>query len=181
MKTVITAATLAVAVVTPAHAEIIESSVGGFATRHSAVVTADRRAVWNALLQPENWWSHTWSNDSGNLRLEARAGGCFCETLPAADGWAAGSVEHMRVVFVQPGSTLRMSGSLGPLQSEGLAGTLTVTLEDEEAGTRITWEYVTGGETRFDLAQIAPVVDSVQGEFLADLVAEVGDAVDDPG
>ncbi len=157
-----------------ASAEIIESADGGFATRHSAVVDADRATVWQALLHPENWWGHTWSDNSANLRLEGQAGGCFCETLPAVDGWPAGSVEHMRVIFVQPGSALRMSGSLGPLQTEGLAGTLSVTLADEGEGTRIIWEYITGGHTRFPLAQIAPVVDDVQAEFLSGLVDQVG-------
>ncbi|MDE1468001.1 SRPBCC family protein [Aurantiacibacter sp. D1-12] len=157
-----------------ASAEIVESHGDGFATRHTAVVEADRATVWQALLHPENWWSHTWSDSSANLRLDAFAGGCFCETLPANDGWPAGSVEHMRVVFVQPGSTLRMSGSLGPLQTEALAGTLSVSLADEGEGTRITWEYITGGQSRFPLDQIAPVVDSVQAEFLGGLVENLG-------
>ena len=170
----------AAAIAQPAAADIVESSESGFATRHTALVEADRATVWNELLHPERWWSHTWSDDPANLRLEARAGGCFCETLPAVDGWPAGSVEHMRVVFVQPGSTLRMSGSLGPLQSEGLVGTLTVTLEEVEGGlTRITWGYITGGQAHFDLAQIAPVVDRVQGEFLGGLVDAVGGAVEE--
>lgn len=80
----------------------------------------------------------------------------------------------MRVVFVRPGSELRMSGSLGPLQTEGLAGTLSVTLAEEADSARITWHYVTGGQSRINLMQISPVVDRVQGEFLAGLVAAVG-------
>ena len=158
----------------PATAEVVESAHGGFATRDVAVVAADRQTVWNELVHPENWWSHTWSDDSANLHLDAQAGGCFCETIPAADGWPAGSVEHMRVLTVMPGSTLRMSGSLGPLQSEGLTGTLTITLEDVDGGTRITWDYITGGEARFDPAQFGPVVDGVQSEFLGGLVARLG-------
>ncbi|GAA5051971.1 SRPBCC family protein [Erythrobacter westpacificensis] len=165
----------------PASAEVVESSTGGFATHDSAVVAADRQAVWEALIHPEDWWSHTWSNDSANLSLDPRAGGCFCETLPAADGWGEGSVEHMRVITVMAGSTLRMSGSLGPLQAEGLTGTLTVTVEDAGAGTRISWDYVTGGEARFPAAQFAPVVDSVQTEFLTALVDRLGGAVEEPG
>lgn len=163
----------------PASAEVIESSHGGFATRDVAVVAADRQTVWNALIHPEDWWSHTWSDDSANLRLDARAGGCFCETIPATGGWPAGSVEHMRVIMVMPGSTLRLVGSLGPLQSEGLTGTLTVTLADEGEGTRITWDYITGGEARFDPGQFGPVVDGVQSEFLGGLVRHVGGLADE--
>ncbi len=163
----------------PVAAEIIESEHGGFASTHSAVVAADRAAVWEELVRPERWWSHTWSNDAANLQLDASAGGCFCETLPATDDWPAGSVEHMRVVMVMPGNTLRMSGSLGPLQAEGLVGTLTVTLTDESAGTRITWDYITGGQARFPVEQFGPVVDSVQAEFLGGLVSRMGGEVDE--
>ncbi len=170
--------TVAALAVSSARAEVVDSSTGGFATHNSAVVAADRRAVWDALIHPEGWWSHTWSNDSANLSLEPRAGGCFCETLPDTAGWGEGSVEHMRVITVMPGSTLRMAGSLGPLQPEGLAGTLTVTLEDVDGGTRINWDYVTGGQARFPAVQIAPVVDRVQSEFLAALVAHVGGPVE---
>ncbi|RIV89189.1 SRPBCC domain-containing protein [Aurantiacibacter zhengii] len=171
-------ATLAVLAASSARAEVVDSSSGGFATHDSAVVAADRRAVWDALIHPEGWWTHTWSDSSANLSLDARAGGCFCETLPNTAGWGEGSVEHMRIITVMPGSVLRMAGALGPLQSEGLAGTLTVTLEDVDTGTRISWDYVAGGQARFPADRIAPVVDRVQSEFLAALVAHVGGPVE---
>lgn len=169
----------ALVVASPASAEVIESAHGGFASTHSVIVSADRAEVWRELVHPENWWSHTWSDDSANLRLDAHAGGCFCETIPAADGWPAGSVEHMRILSVMPGTMLRMSGSLGPLQAEGLVGTLTVTLAEEGNNTRITWDYITGGEARFPVAQFGPMVDGVQAEFLGGLVARLGGAVEE--
>lgn len=180
MRFIVSAAVLAIAVVGPtgAHAEVIESEHGGFASSHTVLVAADRAQVWRELVHPENWWSHTWSNNSANLRLDAHAGGCFCETIPATEGWPAGSVEHMRVITVMPGNTLRMSGSLGPLQAEGLTGTLTVTLAEEGEGTRITWDYITGGQARFDPAALAPVVDGVQAEFLGGLVDRLGGPVE---
>ncbi len=174
----ISASLFACSLSAPAAAEVVESATGGFATHDEAVVSADRKVVWQELVQPENWWSHTWSDDARNLSLEPVAGGCFCEAIPAQGDWPEGSVEHMRVIVVIPGSLLRMSGSLGPLQSEGLVGTLTVTLDDEGMGTRISWDYVTGGEARFSPAQFAPVVDGVQSEFLAALVERLGGAVD---
>ena len=76
----------------------------------------------------------------------------------------------MHVLTAIPGRTLRMSGALGPLQAEGLIGTLTVTLEPSDSGTRITWDYLVDGEARFPVAEFAPVVDGVQGEFLGELV-----------
>lgn len=163
---------------TSASAEIVESAHGGFASTHSVLVAADRGEVWRELLHPEGWWSHTWSGDPANLRLDAYAGGCFCETIPAVDGWPAGSVEHMRVLSVMPGTMLRLSGSLGPLQAEGLTGTLTVTLSAEGEHTRITWDYITGGEARFPVAQFGPVVDGVQAEFLDALVERLAGPVE---
>ncbi len=169
---------------TPAAAEVVESDHGGFASTHSVVVDADRQAVWRELVHPETWWSHTWSDNPANLRLDVRAGGCFCETIPAANGWSAGSVEHMRVIAVFPGTMLRMSGSLGPLQAEGMVGTLTVTLADEDVGggegTRITWDYITGGEAHYPPGSLANIVDSVQAEFLGGLVGRLGGAVEMP-
>lgn len=163
----------------PVAAQSVEGDADGFASSNSALVAAPRIEVWRELVHPENWWAHTWTDNSANLHLEATAGGCFCETIPATDGWPAGSVEHMRVVMVMPGSVLRMSGSLGPLQSEGLAGTLTVTLSDEGEGTRIQWDYVTGGHSRIDLEMLAPIVDNVQREFLDGLVGRLGGAVEE--
>lgn len=170
----------ATAITAPAQAEIVESEHGGFASTNSVLVAADRAAVWRALVHPEDWWSHSWSGDSANLRLDPQAGGCFCEVLPAADGWPSGSAEHMRVLTVMPGTMLRMSGALGPLQSEALAGTLTVTLFEQEEGTLITWDYITGGESRFALETFGPLVDGVQAEFLGELAAQLGGAIEQP-
>ena len=62
-----------------------------------------------------------------NMRIEPKPGGCFCEAVPAGRR-SGGEIEHMRVIYVAPGSTLRMSGGLGPLQSEAVTGVLTMTL-----------------------------------------------------
>ena len=158
----------------PAQAEIVESTYGGFASVRTATVAADAQTVWRELLHPEYWWSHTWSDNSANLSLHAQAGGCFCETIPATQDIPAGSVEHGRVLTIMPYRTLRLAGALGPLQTEGLAGTLTVDLRSGEGGTQIIWSYVIGGQSRFDLGEMADVVDQVQGEFLGGLVARLG-------
>jgi hypothetical protein len=83
---------------------------------------------------------HTWSGDARNLRLDAHAGGCWCETLPAG-----GSVEHARVVFAMPGRVLRASGGFGPLQSEPVSAVLTVTLKPIATGTEIAMRYAVAG------------------------------------
>ena len=77
----------------------------------------------------------------------------------------------MRVVMVQPNQMLRLTGALGPLQSEGLAGALTWQLEESEGGTRITQTYSVGGHMQFDRETLAPVVDGVVREQLDRLAA----------
>lgn len=162
----------------PASAEVVRSETGGFASSNSVVVGADRAATWAMLVEPQMWWTHSWSNNSANLSLDPRAGGCFCEVIPNPEGGAPGSAQHARVVMVMPQSTLRMVGSFGPPQSEGLAGTLTVTLSEVEQGTAIRWDYVIGGQWRMSAEQMAPVVDRVQAEFLGALADALGGPVE---
>ena len=167
----------------PASAEVIASSESGFVTRAAAEVPADPAATWAALIAPQNWWNkaHTFSGDSANLYLDAQGGGCFCEKVPLKDGapgTRGGSVAHMRVVYADPGKALRMVGSLGPLQSEALTGTLTISLKPDGAGTRIVMEYVVGGYMRYKVEEIAPAVDKVLAEQLAGLSASLGATAD---
>ncbi len=171
-----------------AHAEMASSTSNGFVVRHTVDVRGTPEAAWAKLIVPSGWWSsgHSWSGDAKNMTLDARAGGCFCEVLPAvtaapASGTtparaasAAGSAEHMRVVQAQPGKVLRMSGGLGPLQSEPLTGVMTITLRPHQGGTRILFEYVVGGYMRFDTATIGPAVDRVIGEQAAGLRTLIG-------
>ena len=175
------AASPVLALASPAAAEVVQSTPGGFASHHEAVVATPPAETWAMLVEPQRWWSHTWSDNSANLRLVPQAGGCFCEVIPATgDDALSGSVEHARVVAVFPYRMLRMVGALGPLQSEGLAGTLTVTLAPEEEGTRIAWDYVIGGQSRTRLETFAPVVDGVNGAFLGGLVDALGGEVTAP-
>lgn len=174
--TLLLAALMLTAPALPARAEVAAQSDAGFVIKQSVEVAADQQAVWKALIAPAKWWSsdHTWSHDAANLYLDAQATGCFCEKLPKpADAPAdqrIGSVEHMHVIFADPQrGVLRMSGSLGPLQSEAANGTLTFTLVKTDTGTRIDLEYVVGGYMRFKPEEIAPAVDTVLGQQLASL------------
>lgn len=171
---------LALLLAVPGQAEVIARSDNGFVTRHVTEVTASPEEAWKQLLDPAAWWNgeHSFSGDAKNLSLDARAGGCFCETLPGEGekGWLhpRGGVEHMRVVFVDQDKALRMTGALGPLQSEALQGTLTITLKPIDGGTRLTWEYVVGGFMRYKPEQIVPAVDKVIGEQLTRLAEKLG-------
>ena len=148
--------------VAPVQARVASSTAGGFHVSHSATVAATPEAIWAQLVHPEKWWSkaHSWSGDATNFSLEVKPGGCFCEKLPGG-----GFVEHARVIYTAPGKLLRLSGGLGPLQGEAVAGTLTITIKTGEAqSSTLEFDYVVGGYARFDLKELAPVVDGVVGE-----------------
>lgn len=159
MRRLLVLASLAMAA--PAGAKVTGQTAAGFATAGSVEIAALPKTVWSALVHPAGWWNaqHSWSGNAANLSLSPRAGGCFCETLPNG-----GSVEHMRVIYADPGHLLRMRGALGPLQGEGLSATLTVTLEPSAQGTKLAWSYKVGGYTDLPLAQIVPAVDGVVTE-----------------
>lgn len=167
MRALIFAALFAVSLAAPAAAGVT-TSANGFVAENKAVVSASPVEVWAALTTPSRYWNpeHSYSGVAANFALDARAGGCFCEAL--ANG---GSIEHMRVVLVMPGEVLRLSGGLGPLQPEGVAGSLTWALKPAPGGTEITQTYVVGGNMRFDVAATAPLVGQVLNEQLTRLAA----------
>jgi len=164
----------------PVAAEVASSTEGGFVSHNEVLVAASARAAWVAMLSPADWWNgdHTYSGNPVNLFVRAASGGCFCETIPGTGDDPHGEIEHMRVVYIAPYSTLRMSGGLGPLQSEAVTGVLTMTLAPAGDMTRITWDYVVGGYMRMPMAELAPLVDRVVGEQLFRLAAHLGHKVD---
>jgi uncharacterized protein YndB with AHSA1/START domain len=143
-----------------AQAEVREARDGMFLIERSIATTAAPAAAYVALVRVSGWWdpAHSWSGAAKNLRLEPKAGGCFCEKLP--DG---GSVEHARVVFAQPGKMIRLEGALGPLQDMAVTGVLTFKLEPDSAGTKITMSYRVSGALAMDATKLVPLVDQVLG------------------
>ena len=185
MKNSILLAVCGTLVAVPANAEIKAQSDAGFVVGHTAEVLAKPEEVWKRLLVPKDWWNpaHSWSGKTEGFYIDAQAGGCFCELLQdkATDGSVKprGSVEHMRVLFTDSGKVLRMSGALGPLQSEAMQGTLTVAMEPlkEGAGTRISLSYVVGGYMRYKIADIAPAVDAMLGDQFQRMIKPMGKVV----
>jgi hypothetical protein len=171
------AALLALAGAAPAQAEVTASSEAGFVSHNEAMVRASPEQAWAMLVSPSQWWnsSHTYSGNAANMTMDARAGGCFCERVPASET-PDGEIEHMRVIYTSPYSSLRLSGGLGPLQSEPVNGVLTVTLKMEGEGTRIAFDYAVGGFMRMSMTEMAPLVDSVVGEQLQRLAEQLGKA-----
>ena len=153
----------------PASADLVASTPAGFEVQHRVTVAAAPAAVWPVLTDPARWWSpaHTYSGDARNLSFDLRPGGCFCERLPE------GGVEHLRVVQVRMREQLRLAGALGPLQGDGVAGALTLSLRPSGKGTEIVLRYIVGGWRPGGMESIGTAVDKVLGEQLARLAATV--------
>ena len=82
----------------------------------------------------------------------------------------------MRVIQAYPEVALRMSGALGPLQSEPVTGILTIALSEVDGGTRVVFEYNVGGQMRYPEEVISTAVDGVmtlQLSRLADLLGVI--------
>ncbi|HVY90932.1 MAG TPA: SRPBCC domain-containing protein [Hyphomonadaceae bacterium] len=152
----------------PAYADVVDRQPAGFAISQSAHIAATPDKVYAALIQPAKWWNpaHTFSRNAAHLSLEAKAGGCFCESLAGG-----GSVQHGVVTYVAPGAALRLRGPLGPLEAEGMEGVLTFTLKADGAGTRITVEDSVGGYAKSGLGQWPDLTDQVLAEQVTRLQA----------
>ncbi|WP_380872696.1 ATPase [Sphingomonas sp. DBB INV C78] len=154
-------AAIALIATTPAAAEVISSTPTGFQVSRTITVTASPAEAYAALVRVGDWWNgeHTYSGKAANLSIDARPGGCFCETLPNGGG-----VEHGRILYADPGKVLRFSGSLGPLQGDAIAGTMTWAISAEGGATKIKQTYVAGGYTGTGFQKLAPLVDQVLSE-----------------
>jgi len=154
-------ATVALLIPMAAPTAVTQSSPDGAIVVHHFPIAASPQAAWNVLVHPELWWpsDHTWSGDRANLRMEAQAGGCFCEN------WGESSAEHGRIVMAQPGKLLRIRGALGPLQDMAVTGVLTVKLNATASGsTEATVTYRVSGDASHKLDAFIPAVDHVIGQ-----------------
>jgi Polyketide cyclase / dehydrase and lipid transport len=162
-----------------AAAEVTDVAGGGFGIVEQVHVAAAPAAVYALLITPARWWDsqHSFSGSAANLTLDAKAGGCWCETL--ANG---GSVLHLTVVQVMPGKSLRLRGALGPLQGMAVEGAMTFSVQGSGTGTDLKVTYVVGGYAKDGFEGLSKAVDRVLGEQVARLkkLAETGTA-DKPG
>ncbi|HKY92686.1 MAG TPA: hypothetical protein VJM11_16675 [Nevskiaceae bacterium] len=148
------------------HAAVAESSADGFKVHHAFTVggkTGDE--VWAALIDIGRWWNkeHSYSGDAANLKLDATAGGCFCERFGNA------SVQHMTVINAIPKGMLRMTGGLGPLQELPVTGVMSWTFKKADGGgITVSMDYVVAGRAAGLKALEAPV-DGVLGEQVSRL------------
>lgn len=146
-----------------ASAEVTAASPGGFHIEAETLLAAPAPQAWRALTRIERWWSpaHTYSGEARNLRLDPRAGGCWCER------WQGSSVEHGRTLLAMERDgayTLRLNAALGPLQAMGAQGVLTFTITPEPSGARLRMSYRVSGEPGLGLEAMARPVDGVMME-----------------
>jgi uncharacterized protein YndB with AHSA1/START domain len=144
-----------------ATAEVLSVAGNGFEVRETAHIAAQPDNVFAALLVPAHWWNseHTFSGSAANLVLDARAGGCFCETLPGG-----GSAEHLIVVYVSPGKTLRLRGALGPFQGLAVDGAMTWSVKSAAGGTDLSLTYSIGGYLKNGFDELSKAADQVLGD-----------------
>ncbi len=149
-------------------AEVVDAVAGGFTVKLVRHVAAPPEAVYATAVAVARWWSpaHTFSGRAANLAIDARPGGCWCETLSGGGG-----VRHLEVVYAAPGSLLRFRGGLGPLQEMAASGSLTWAFAAAGGGTDVTWTYTVAGYRPGGLEALAPVVDTVLAEQIDRLKA----------
>lgn len=155
------AAIATLALSAPASAEVLDANATAFTVRTTVTVNKDAASAYDVFTQRlAEWWneSHTYSGQSSNLSMAARAGGCFCEQLKD------GSVEHMTVIYAERGKTLRLRGGLGPLQALTVTGVWTVAFREQNGKTTVESTYAVGGYTKDGLTALAPLVDGVMTE-----------------
>jgi len=121
MKHILVTALIVLA--TPAAAEVVSANANGFEVRETVALVVPPEVAFGSFGDIAAWWDpqHTYSGDSANLSLALVPGGCFCERIPESGG-----IEHLRVVFVDPGKRLVLTGALGPLLYEAATGVMDV-------------------------------------------------------
>jgi len=141
-----------------ARAAVVDVAPNGFALNIPAHIDATPDKVYAALIEPSLWWSseHTFSGNAQNLHLEAKAGGCWCESLPSG-----GSAQHLSVVYIDPGKSLRLRGALGPFQGLGVDGAMTWKLKPAATGTDLVLTYTLGGYNKDGFADLSAAADKV--------------------
>jgi hypothetical protein len=145
-----------------ASAEVLDSASNGFTVKTTLNIHAAADEVYLRLVRNVgDWWNpqHAYSHDSHNLSIEEKVNGCFCERLPDHGG-----VRHMEVVNLSPGKALVMNGALGPLQSLGATGSMSIALSPAEGGTKLEVTYAVSGYLKAGLNTWAAPVDSVVTE-----------------
>ena len=153
----------------PAMAAVTDSSAYGFTLRYELIVKVKPDRIYGNLVNDiGSWWNpaHTYSGIATNLSIDPKAQGCFCERIPPE-----ATIEHMRVLYADPGKTLRMQGGLGPLQAMAVNAVMTFSFAKAEEGTKMVVTYTIGGYYPGGFSSIWGIVDRVLAEQMNRLKA----------
>jgi len=144
---------------TPAAADVVSASPNGFAVRQAVPLVVKPEVAFAAFTAIPAWWdpAHTYTKKADNLTLNVMPGGCFCERFP--DG--GGGIEHLRVVYVEPGKRIIFTGALGPLLSMAVNGVLDVQVKSTGGGSVVTLDYRASGFYNGGADKLAPAVDGM--------------------
>ena len=157
-------AALLVLAAAPASAGVVSASANGFEVRETVPLVVPPDAAFKAFGDVSAWWDpeHSYSGNSANMRLELTPGGCFCERIPKTGG----GIEHMHVVYVEPGKRIVMTGALGPLLYEATTGVMDVQIKTIAGGSQLTLDYKVAGFATGGATEMAVQVDEVLREQL---------------
>jgi hypothetical protein len=140
-------------------AEVLATGDTGFSLKVVTTTSASPKDAFVAFTQVAKWWDpgQTHSGDAAHLNLVIKPGGALIETIPGT-----GFARHLKLLYVNPGEEIRLFGGLGPLQTMGVHGVMTVRFEARQNGTEITMLYNVSGFSEHGMKSLAPVVDAVQ-------------------
>jgi hypothetical protein len=153
-------AAIALLAASPAGAEVVSASPNGFEVRQTVNLVVAPNVAFAAFGDLPGWWDpqHTYSGKSSNLSLDMTPGGCFCERFP--DG---GGIEHMHVIYVEPGKHVILTGALGPLLYEATTGVMDVMVKSGAGGSQLVLDYRVAGFANGGADKLATGVDAVLG------------------
>lgn len=161
---VVTVVVMATLYASQSRADVLHAERDGFVIRIEQGVIAPPDTAWRMLVgHIAEWWhgDHTYSGNAGNLYIEERPLGCFCERLKTTD-----AVVHMTVTAIEENSLLRLTGGLGPLGLMGVSGNMTISIGAGDSATVVALEYRVGGYHPEGLDSVAPAVDAMLSEQL---------------
>lgn len=136
-------ATTTLIVQTATKSEVAEVAANGFQIKMTVPCTARPNVVYDSFINHVGeWWdkSHTYTQDASNMSVEARPHGWLIEKLPEG-----GFVRHFELIYLAPNKTIRLDGGMGPLQEQGVTGSMTINFKPDGDGTNIDLTYNVGG------------------------------------
>jgi hypothetical protein len=140
-------------------ADVVAAGDTGFNLKVVTMTSASPKDAFVAFTHVAKWWDpeQTHSGDASHLNLVIKPGGALVENIPGT-----GFARHLKLLYVSTGEEIRLLGGLGPLQTMGVYGVMTVRFEAHEKGTKITMLYKVSGFSENGLKSLAPIVDAIQ-------------------